>query len=650
MGRKRARRGRAKKTPAGMIAGERRIMLYTVFLILAALAFFVAIAFAFRASRRYKTTQILTASRIMTAGVFFSSVLLYVPYYWAEMFAGDYWLLRTAKTAALSVHNTIRMFVVDTDLADLSAVAANSGTWAYTLLGAVLLVAAPVLTVTVVLSFFKNFSVYRRYFLHPHTPVYVFSELNELSLVIAKHIVSGNPKALLVFADVFKAEDEEETFEMVERAKELGALCFKKDMLSLNLHWVHKSSPLHFFAIAQDRSVNGLRRRVLTNSTAAEENVRQTYQIATSEYYSKRKNTSVYVFYEGEHNDILLDSLPETGVVIHPLEEARLGVLELLFKHGLTDIFGHAIEAEDGTKEIHALVLGAGKYGSEILKALVWYTQVPGYRLHVDVIDSDRLAEERFAFQCPELMSHQRNGVVAEGYPYYRICFHNGVCVNTRHFAEVIQKLSTVTYAFVALGEDWDTVEAAVALRRLFRQLRYSADPPIHAAVYDEQKKRVYESAHHWENGEEYGIQYVASLEETANFVFKQPEVDRLALELHVEHNGNAADFRKSMYNRRSSRAFVVHRQLWVKLGLVPDAPETEWQQEVLEQAQRIEHCRWVAFMLTEGYVYSGAREKSSDDRFGRLHHNLVPYDLLTEEEKKDTLAWRMKRNKEEKK
>ena len=79
-------------------------MLYTVFLLLASLTFAVATFFTVRASRRYKTTQIITPSRIMTVGVFLSSVFLYVPYYWAEMFANDFWLLRALKTVALSLH------------------------------------------------------------------------------------------------------------------------------------------------------------------------------------------------------------------------------------------------------------------------------------------------------------------------------------------------------------------------------------------------------------------------------------------------------------------------------------------------------------------------------------------------------------------
>ena len=44
--------------------------------------------------------------------------------------------------------------------------------------------------------------------------------------------------------------------------------------------------------------------------------------------------------------------------------------------------------------------------------------------------------------------------------------------------------------------------------------------------------------------------------------------------------------------------------------------------------------------MRSEGYIYSGSKEKSSRNDLGKMHHDLVDYDSLTEEEKrKDSRA-----------
>ena len=42
--------------------------------------------------------------------------------------------------------------------------------------------------------------------------------------------------------------------------------------------------------------------------------------------------------------------------------------------------------------------------------------------------------------------------------------------------------------------------------------------------------------------------------------------------------------------------------------------------------------------MRSEGYIYSGSKEKSSRNDLGKMHHDLVDYDSLSpEEKKKDT-------------
>ena len=64
---------------------------------------------------------------------------------------------------------------------------------------------------------------------------------------------------------------------------------------------------------------------------------------------------------------------------------------------------------------------------------------------------------------------------------------------------------------------------------------------------------------------------------------------------------------------------------------------------EELSPAERIgleqlEHRRWNAYMRSEGYVFSGSTAPESRNDLAKLHHDLVPFELLSQEEKQKDL------------
>ena len=50
---------------------------------------------------------------------------------------------------------------------------------------------------------------------------------------------------------------------------------------------------------------------------------------------------------------------------------------------------------------------------------------------------------------------------------------------------------------------------------------------------------------------------------------------------------------------------------------------------------EALEHRRWTTYMRSEGYVYSGSPEKSSRNDLAKMHHDLVDFESLLEEEKR---------------
>ena len=65
------------------------------------------------------------------------------------------------------------------------------------------------------------------------------------------------------------------------------------------------------------------------------------------------------------------------------------------------------------------------------------------------------------------------------------------------------------------------------------------------------------------------------------------------------------------------------------------DKKEAELTQQEREIIESLEHRRWNAYMRSEGYVYSGSKDKASRNDLAKMHHDLVEYQALTEEEKR---------------
>ena len=112
-------------------------------------------------------------------------------------------------------------------------------------------------------------------------------------------------------------------------------------------------------------------------------------------------------------------------------------------------------------------------------------------------------------------------------------------------------------------------------------------------------------------------------------------ELEAEALQRHLKW-GKEEEFWTYEYNYRSSIASAIHFHARIRCG-IPGAGKRE---EELTPAERLvietlEHRRWNAYMRAEGYIYSGSKEKSSRNDLGKMHHDLVDYASLSEEEKR---------------
>jgi len=509
----------------------------------------------------------------------------------------------------------MRLFVLDGEydvIHEFTADLPQSIRSGYSLVSAALYVLAPVMSFGFVLPFFKNVSAYRRLIFHYFSDIYVFSELNEKSLTLAASLKKPS-RCLIIFTDVFE-NNEESTFELCEKAQELRAVCFRKDIVDINWGFHHPSSKVFLFTIGEEET----------------ENIDQSVKLV--DYYGDKSNFRLYIFASRAESEALFHDVRGDGMRIRRINSFRSLISQNLYQNGYS-LFRSAIDTGQGQKKISAVLLGIGQYGVEMLRALPWFCQMDGYDVAVYAFDRDSNAEEKFIAQCPELMSPDKNGVYEAGEARYKIRIFAGIDVETKRFMDIIQEIGPISYVFTSLGDDSDNIRAAINMRMLCE--RENMHPTIQAIVHNSKKKRALERITDY-RGNAYHIEFIGDLETAySEGVIIDSELERIALERHLKW-GKEADFWAYEYNYRSSIAAAIHLKMRILCGIDGAAKK----EEELTDAQRdtimqLEHRRWNAYMRSEGYIFSGSTRKSSRNDLAKMHHDLVPFHRLNEEEKR---------------
>ncbi len=233
-------------------------MIWTVCFILGLGIFLMTIVIAsLSLKRKYKRGRVLTPLKILFIGIAIATIVLFVPVY-AHDIAGHKGVNEWVEIIMRSIHSISGLFSGGADFSLITQNSEGVTEWirsGYTVAFAVLFVFAPLLSLSAVLSLFNDVAAYLRFLAHANRDVYVFSELNEKSLALAQSLHEDSKKNVLIFAQVFeKGEDTDKEF--VEEAKELGAICFQKNVTAINVSFGDKNRQTVYFMIAQDQSKN----------------------------------------------------------------------------------------------------------------------------------------------------------------------------------------------------------------------------------------------------------------------------------------------------------------------------------------------------------------------------------------------------------
>ena len=281
----------------------------------------ITVSWAVIRSGRYKSTQILAPRMILIGGTFLTAVVLF--------FGLE--ILEDFEHAGLTklfgaICNAMQIFVVNMDLGEyLSGMSGGVTQDALTGLAdnpvftgfvGLLFVFAPCLTFEFLLSLFGDAHSNIRVMLSKFRDKCVFSDLNEKSIALAESIFESDQSQkkskprMIIFSNVSKIQNNAGEA-LLERARAIHAICFKKDISAVNCH--STVGNLMFFVIGEESADN--------------------VKIATwiKDAFKNRNRTTVYIFSSSIEAELFAGTQINEAIAIRCVNEARSLVYRTLY-------------------------------------------------------------------------------------------------------------------------------------------------------------------------------------------------------------------------------------------------------------------------------------------------------------------------------
>ena len=554
---------------------------------------------------------------ISGVGIFLATFCLFVPIN-LENFGGNSFLV--FKTILISIYNTIAVFTANSDYSGIyeftltleNPVLLNF----YRVISSMLYVIAPITTFGIVLSFFKNIKAGINYALSFHKNVYIFSELNSKTILLAEDIRAKEKRSTIVFTSVTD-ELKEKDDELFERADVMKCILFKSDLTARKFKHHQKNKNIIVFIMNEN-----------------EDEAVTLYDYIFNEL-KDHENASIY-FKSGSAQGKL--AINRTNIP-HKVKVFRVNYDTLFIYNYLNDrgfeLFDTAKYDEKlGKKVISVVIFGVGRYGTQLLKALCWYCQMDGYYLKITAIDGDEGLKSRLLSDSPELFDDKHNKANVPGDAQYDIDIYSDMKNHTVEFDNLIKSIKDCTMVFACTGQDESNIDAALNMRMLFE--RVNVHPVINAIISGD-RAGMFQNATNF-RGQPYDIRYMGDYKSSYSMsTIINSGIEQKGLEIHKRY-GKEEDFWLYEYNYRSSCASAIHLEAKIHCG-IPGAglEEDKLSKEEKENLQCLEHKRWNAWMRGEGYIGTDNLDKNATS-IAKMHFDITPFnDLSPEEKEKDS-------------
>ena len=464
----------------------------------------------------------------------------------------------------------------------------------YILYATLLYIAAPVLTAGFIIRAFSRCGDLLFMYFNVKKETFVFSSMNDNSVLMAKSInrLYGD-KAKIVFLGTDITE--KSRFDLGEAR----VITNNKPITAFDRNLILKASKITFLFEDIDEKKNLNETITMIEKINADEKIRRV----------KGRYINMLSFTSLPEAEPTLNSLPENVVFLRRINKHE----NVIFNYFINNPVCSYVNEK---KELNVVIVGLGKYGTAILKALIWTCQGDGIKLNISVFDVKPITDS-FAAQYPELV--YTDALPDKKYINYNLKFYDNTDVLETEISNIKDPvLNDTSIVFVSMGDKEEAFSTAIFLRESFA--RSNCSPKI-IAVTKEVESRIPLTMKNYK-GIDYNIDWIS---ENCLHTYDQildKKLERLALDMFHRWNSSYDkvsddDFYNYEFNFRSSIAAAMFWLIRKNKGL-----DISLSDENLE----LEHIRWCAYMRTEGFRYS---ENRND--LAKLHPCLIPWNDLSE-------------------
>lgn len=577
-------------------------------------------------------------------GIFFSTFFIILPTEWIK--EGKAVSSPTLYTLLSSLFYSFKTLGGGQDITQVETIPLTGLVKSiYIVFSYLVFIIAPVLASSLLLSFFGDMGGKMQYCLHFSfkSKCYVFSEINENSLALAKGIKNSPSRKTIVFCSTKETKKD-----LLAQAKDLGAILLYKSCKDIKISWRFLQYEFFLISASEDNNIE------LTEAIIVKNSKLNKLKIIINAFVESGTNTKFLESFAKSNIGKSKDKEKPT-IELRCIDEIALFCNHLVYQHPL-------YRTKNQGNPISVAIIGCGRTGMRMLKTVYWAGQIDGYTLKIRVYDKNAdKVREKFYQQCPGLKGENTIQFVKAD-------------VDTLDFREKLLEEDNsldATYIVVAMGDDQLNFSTSDELFKIYRKSNGFDNekmPEIFARVRSNLKSQSYI------NENEFLKERHIHLFGTAESIFSEKtlfntDLENLAFAVHLayskllqaekntdDYEKAYLDFKTSEYNRRSSMAAALHIPAKLHMcntdvenveNIFSDSNEiTEklktyadriLDSKELERMARNEHDRWNAFSLSEGYQsatkeemlqYSKISKKTKDD-LSMLHLCITDWESL---------------------
>lgn len=482
----------------------------------------------------------------------------------------------------------------------------------------------------ILVYFMKAFGWFRYTIFRGKKSIILFSELNDKSRAYANRIKDKN--ALMIFCNTEEGEKEHFTEES-----------------SRNMIFTDQSE----IQVLKQLDMHDL--TIMEMGEKDDRNLSKSVEIIRylDEWFGKhkekeadKKTIHIYTVSGQPEAATILDNIMGRGTGAEPLAYRQTVINEykrIAFKLLHDKPLYEAID--DSAKRLDILIVGFGRMGQEVLKAVSWAGCFPDTDASVHVISRRGIENgKKLLSECPELgvdlrheggfLNPEKGQQLNKNAPIYYYSTETA----GDEFDEIIRSLVHCRYIIVSLGDDSATLTAALHIYRVMMRERYLHDskaeaPKIHVHIRDDENLKLFSSPDDRSVFSKF-IQFGSDRDIYSENLVGRAELDHLAHRAHnvyrAQHHQDNNEKTKYDYlpeaKKNANLAAALH--VLYKLHFCPGVAvedvsgklsNEEWNRIKAENAdifnrlvgtdERLkiadwEHIRWQAYMRTEGYVH----------------------------------------------